>query len=678
VYFQIQALPQGEGGAVDGRVITSVPEFHRVMDLLEQQPLVAVDYETSGTKWYQNARPVGVALGAPISGKYEAFYCPFGHWTHEPQLPEGVVVQRLGRILGSERQAKMAWNLIFERHMSRQLGLEIRGPCRDGMVEAHLHNENESKALKERGKIDLRDESSADLDKLLDKHVERAAKLHRVNKTTFLDQFGYAPLPVAVVGPYAVQDILLTLRLGGFYDVQDIRGRYASIYETEIDLTEVVTDMEREGMPLSRAYLGSLHDRLSADQKLLEQRIFAECGTFRIGSADELRWILQNILRLDWTKLTPASVKAQRDARGQLSFRDYERWVKQEWNPILSVDDEVLSALAPHSPVCKLIADWRVAETLKTRYTWNLLDYCDRSDVLHGQFQPLGTNTGRLSSKNPNMQNASSDDDDRAVAFSGKKLEDGGIDPWSVKRAFIIPEGCIRGYFDYSQIELRVLAEVSADPVMLDVYANNEDIHKRTAKEVFGSTEKKFRRPAKIINFGLSYCMGDAGFARQAGIPLEEATRFLAIFFEKYPRIAPFRREFWDRIQRDQGYFENVFGRPRRIPDICQLAQVWLMRRAQRQSIGSLVQGTAAELTKCSLVRIHKLEKKLRAGIRICSTIHDEIQINFPKNRDTLALARLVKSQMEAYGDKFRKVAIVAGAEQSETTWADKTEWHLA
>jgi DNA polymerase-1 len=678
LYFQLSHVaPRARAAA--GRVITTVAEWWQCIEFLEKQDLVVLDYETSGLKWYRGHRPVGAALACMVNGKPWAIYAPFGHWTPEQQLPEAVVVEGLRRILENPRIAKMCWNIIFEKHMSRMLGLTIVGPQRDGLIEAHLWDENQlKKGLKTRAVTDLGDKSAATDADELDEYVVQAAKHMRCTKTAFLEQYGYAPLPVSVVGPYACMDGALTCLLGGFYDSKSIRTDYAETYQTEIDLTDVVVDMEARGMPLDRKYIEVLHDRLLTDQKKLEQKIFAECGTFRIGSQDELRWILQNSLKLQWTKLTKASMK---------QLRELERSIRDEWHPVLSVDDEVLMALAHHNPICKDISDWRAANTLITRYTYSLFDYCGPDDVLHGEFVPLGTNTGRFASKNPNMQNAASDSDERAQAYSGKKLEDGGIDPWSVKRIFIIPDDWLRGFHDYSQIELRVLAEESGDPVMLNAYANDEDIHTRTSMEVFGTKEKAWRRLAKIINFGLSYCMSAPGFARQAGIEVEEAEKHLDKFFQKYPRIAPFRSEFWAACQKQQGYFRNRFGRPRRVPDICMLTIVWRMRRAQRMLIGSLIQGTAAELTKASLVRIHKLNKKLGLGLHICSTIHDEIQIDYPlpkkcnraQRREVEEKARLVVAQMESYGHKFRKVRIVAESEKAESgeSWADKRKWHL-
>lgn len=279
-------------------------------------------------------------------------------------------------------------------------------------------------------------------------------------------------------------------------------------------------------------------------------------------------------------------------------------------------------------------------------------------------------NTGRLSCRNPNLQNQSADSNDRALKHSGKSLEDGGIDPWSVRRAYINKgEGWVRLLFDYSQIELRVLAFYSRDPVLVDAYLKGEDIHSRTSLEVFGTKEKAKRRLAKVINFGLSYGMAEKGFAAQTGISLADATTYLAKFFERYKGVATFKAKFWDEVRRNGGFFQNIFGRPRRIGNM-NSRDDYERGKAERKAIATLIQGTAAELTKESLVRISHYLKQEDLPAYLVSTVHDEIQIDC-KVEVMAQVAREVKRLMEDFS-MFDPIPIIVDAEYTVTSWADK------
>jgi DNA polymerase-1 len=208
---------------------------------------------------------------------------------------------------------------------------------------------------------------------------------------------------------------------------------------------------------------------------------------------------------------------------------------------------------------------------------------------------------------------------------------------------------------------------------MREVYLTGQDIHDRTSMEVFGTMEKAMRRKAKIIAFGLSYCMSAGGYARQAGVSLEQGEQDLRKFFNRYARIEPFREEFWAACRNGQppGAFTNMFGRPRRLPELLS-GNKWDRGRAERQAIGSLIQGTAAQFTKESLVRIWKWEQVARSGLLLRTTIHDDIQYDIPKAH-ALPVARAVVALMEDFPE-FAPIPIVVDVETSDTDWSRKHE----
>ena len=279
-------------------------------------------------------------------------------------------------------------------------------------------------------------------------------------------------------------------------------------------------------------------------------------------------------------------------------------------------------------------------------------------------------NTGRLSCKDPNFQNQPTDDDDRAKEYSGKSLEDGGIDPWSIRRAFIVrrsPSGkpLPRLIFDYSQVELRGIAYYSGDETMHDVYRVGGDIHAAVSREI-GCP----RRTAKTINFGLSYCLTAMGLSRQTGLTVDEAEAFMTRFEARFPGIPKLRERLWRSVRMDpNASFTNIFGRTRRIPLINSMED-WERGRAERQAIGSLIQGTASELTKESLVRVSKFLKEEKLPAFLVNTVHDELQIDSAVDC-MVTVAKGVKRLMENYPE-FSPIPIIADGSYTVTSWAEK------
>lgn len=303
---------------------------------------------------------------------------------------------------------------------------------------------------------------------------------------------------------------------------------------------------------------------------------------------------------------------------------------------------------------------------------YGLVVAVDHSHVTGGM---VTHNTGRLSCSEPNLQNLSTDDDDRSLAATGKKVKDGGSDPWSIRRAFTVRgSDWARVTLDYSQIELRVLAYYSKDPIMTDAFLRGEDLHDRTAKEVGArlGIDAIPRRIAKVIAFGLSYCMSEKGLSAQAKIPEQEAAVFLQAFFQRYAGISTFRQELWATARRQGCQWSNIFGRTRRLPDM-KADEFWKRKRAERQMIGSAIQGTAAELTKESLVRLADWFKAEKIPALLVSTVHDEIQIDCPRE----CLPQVVKGSkriMEAFPE-FHPIPIIAEPAVTFTTWADKVPY---
>jgi DNA polymerase-1 len=624
-----------------------VESLYAMKAFLESRPVLVFDTETSGVDWFKDASICGIALGSwDVSGVLHSYYIPFRHRTPECQLELSVVGPVVRELLGCPNTLKVAHNLKFDEHMVRKEGWDLCGPRYDTMIAARLYDENRNAALKGRAVEDLGRKDAVDYENRIKAEIARLAKMHGMGLTEYKSKYGYSQLNIPLCGTYACFDIEFTAELYQLYEQFNISRVYDRIWTTEMDLTSVLCDMEQQGMVIDVPYLESLRDALGGVLAALEDSIQHQLGgvTVNIGSDAELRKFLTKRLGLRLTKKTKG---------GQFA-----------------VDKDVLSQFVSSHPVLQQIIDWKEAEKLYSTYTRSILERLDKNQVLHTDFQQVGTFTGRLSCMNPNLQNQPSDSDDRAVKYTGKKLEEGGVDPWSIRRAYC-NKGAewVRLLFDYSQIELRVLAFYTRDPVMVDAYMNNEDIHSRTSMEVFGTKEKAKRRLAKVINFGLSYGMAEQGFAAQTGITLAEATEYLQIFFERYKGIPEFKAKFYEEVRQNNGYFQTIFGRPRRIPNILS-PDDFLRKQAERRAMATLIQGSAAELTKESLVRVSHYLKQERLPAYLVSTVHDELQLDCHVSVLT-PVCRKIKQLMEDFPE-FSPIPIVVDGEYTVTNWAEK------
>lgn len=633
------------------RIVEDGATFERLIAWLRTRQAVVVDYETSGLAWYHKARICGVGLGAwADSGGFFAAYVPIRHRTAQPQLPEKHVLAGVGEILADPSITKIGHNLKFEDHMSRVDGMRICGPRVDTMVAAHLYNENRPVQLEQRARDDLGVQDAYATSKLVTERIARLARENGLSRERYRARYGYSELDTHFCGRYCCGDLIHTAGLASLYLNWGVREHFPRLWDTEMRLTEVLCDTECAGLKVDTEYLSKLRDTVQATKAALGQHLWQATGGYELnpGSDHDVRKFLADVMRLPLSKVTD----------------------KGEW----SVDAEVLSEFAEGNHVCRLLLQWREADKLATTYTDSILKRLDDADFLYADLQQMGAATGRLSCKDPNFQNFPTDSNDRAVAHSGKKLKEGGVDPWSIRRAFLVREpGWTRIFLDYSQIELRVLAHYSRDPIMVDAFLQGADVHERTASEVakiLGYEPE--RRIAKIVNFGLSYGMSEIGLQRQAKIPFVEAEAFLRAFFQKYVGVQRYRYSVVQEALSNGCQWRNVFGRCRRIPAL-NSQHVNERNAAMRQMIASAIQGTAAELTKESMVRISDWLRAENSPAMLCNTVHDEIQIDAP-DECVPAVIEQCKKLMEDYPE-FAPIPILVDAETSTKSWADKTAY---
>ena len=390
-------------------------------------------------------------------------------------------------------------------------------------------------------------------------------------------------------------------------EAQELRSVY---HDIDLPLAPVLAHMEMTGIRVDTAVLAELSTRLSAQIDAIAQKVYESAGhPFNINSPQQLGKVLFEEMNL------PSPVKY---GKGKT----------------VSTAADILEGLAPAYPVAQQVLDYRQLSKLKGTYI-DALPLLIRPEThrVHTTFNQAGAATGRLSSSNPNLQNIPI------------RTEEGR----EIRAAFIPEPGWELVVADYSQIELRLLAHMSGDPVLVDSFTNDEDIHTRTAAEVFKinplMVTPEMRRSAKAVNFGIVYGQTPFGLAQQLGITRKEAETYISRYFERYAGV----REFIDKTieeVRGSGVAKTLHGRRRAIPDM-HSRNPSARSFAERTAVNTPLQGTAADLIKIAMIRIARLltEKKMQS--RLLLQVHDELVLEAPPNEKD-DLRNLVKKEMES------------------------------
>jgi len=384
----------------------------------------------------------------------------------------------------------------------------------------------------------------------------------------------------------------------------------ADVYEKiDLPLAPVLADMERTGIRVDPAELDKMSAAMEKEIHRLENEIWSLAGAeFNVNSPTQLAEILFDKLNLQ--------VAAKR-GRGK----------------VRSTAVEILQELTVQHPLPAKIIEFREIAKLKSTYVDSLPKLVHReTGRLHTSFSQTTAATGRLSSSDPNLQNIP------IRTELGREI----------RAAFVAENGRVLLSADYSQIELRVMAHMSGDPVLVEAFRNGEDIHARTAQEVFGvgplMQTAEHRRAAKAINFGIIYGLSAFGLAQQLGISQKEAAQFIAAYFTRYRGV----KEFLDNIlveTRKTGAAKTLFGRTRPIPEITS-PQVQLRNFAERTALNSPLQGTAADLIKLAMIHIHKRLADEQFEARMILQVHDELLFEAPP-KELKKLEALVRQEME-------------------------------
>jgi DNA polymerase-1 len=401
----------------------------------------------------------------------------------------------------------------------------------------------------------------------------------------------------------AIQVLAATMRR----DVEAIDA--AEVYKTiDLPLVSVLLEMERTGVRIDVNVLAGLAEDLNAEMSQVSEQIFAQSGErFNLNSPKQLGEVLFNKMKLP---------KPLKYGKGK----------------VVSTAQDVLEELALHHPVPAQVLAYRQLAKLKSNYVDSLPLLADREGRVHTTFNQVGTATGRLSSTNPNLQN---------IPIRTEKGRE-------IRAAFIAAPGRVLLSADYSQIELRLMAHFSDDPLLLQAYRAGQDIHTLTASEVFGvppgSMSKETRNRAKAVNFGIVYGISPFGLAANLNIPQAEAKLYIETYFARYVGV----RQFIDRLLEDTRVTQRVrtlFGRVRPIPDI-QSRNPNLRGFAERTAVNTPLQGTAADMIKIAMIRIRERLRTHRLESKMTLQVHDELLFDVPDG-EVETMRSLVKEEME-------------------------------
>ena len=566
---------------------------------------VAIDTETTSLD-AMNASLVGISIAFQAG---EAVYIPVGHsLTAAPeQLDLQDVLGRLKPHLENPALKKIGQNLKYDQHVFANYGIALNGIAGDAMLASYIIESH--------------------LGHGLDELSERWLGLETITYESLCGkgakQIGFADVAIEQATEYAAQDADFALRLEAHLRAQ-MDAKQLEMYEKmELPVAQVLFEMERNGVQIDRAELARQSAELGAELMKLEQEAYAAAGQpFNLNSPKQLQEIL-------FDKMGIPTKGLKKTAKGGIS-----------------TNEAVLEQLAPDYPLPKIILQNRSLAKLKSTYTDKLPEMISPKDGrVHTTYAQAVAITGRLASNNPNLQNIP------IRTAEGRR----------VRRAFTAPQGSVIVSADYSQIELRIMAHLSGDKTLIAAFQNSEDVHRRTAAEVFGiapeNVSSEQRRYAKTINFGLIYGMGQYGLAKSLGIDNLSAKTFIDRYFARYPGVAEYMQRTKEQAAA-QGFVETLFGRRLYLPDI-RNKNANARAGAERAAINAPMQGTASDLIKRAMIDVSRWLVSDDLKSKLIMQVHDELVLEVPEAELDLVKEKLPQI-MAKVDDGMLKVPLVA------------------
>ncbi len=570
-------------------LITNVDQIDEWIKEAEEKGELAIDTETSSLDPHQ-ANLVGISLCTKIG---KACYIPVGHKSGK-SLKKEDVLKKLKPILRDRSIKKIGQNIKFDFIVLLKHGIEMNS-IEDTMLMSYVLSAGKNRH---------------NMDTLSEIHLGHKTISYKEIVGTGKKEINFSEVEINKAMEYAAEDADITFRLYKIFNKSLKVEKLTNLYETfEKPLIKILANMEIEGIKIDKKFLKILSEKFEKKIKKLEKDIFnISKKEFNIGSPKQLGEIIYNDLKIAVLKKTKkGSFATSASVLEDLAFKGHK--------------------------FPQLVLDWRQVSKLKNTYTDSLQEHINpNTKRVHTSFLLAATNTGRLASSDPNLQNIPI------------KSEDGK----DIRKAFIAEKGFELISADYNQIEMRILADLANVKELKKAFKNNEDIHSLTASQVFNIDIKKvnqdMRRKAKAINFGIIYGISQYGLAKQINVSNHEAAEFLNAYFNKFPEIKIYMEDTI-KFCRRSGYVNNIFGRRSYFNSIND--KNFNVRNFQeRAAINAPIQGSASEIMRLAMIRLDKRLKELKNDkIKILLQIHDELIFEVPKN-EVKKTVKIIKEEM--------------------------------
>lgn len=591
--------------SVEYETILTEQQLQSWLDKLQKADVVAVDTETTSLN-YMQAELVGLSFATEA---HKAAYLPLQHdYPGAPeQLPFQATLDKLKPILEDPAIKKVGQHLKYDQNVLSHYGIRINGIVNDTMLASYILNSVAGKH---------------DMDSLALRYLNCSTVSFEDIAGKGAKQLTFNQIELEKAAHYAAEDADITLRLHQVLSekLAEQPGLLQVLSDIELPLARVLAQIEQNGVLIDVHQLNQLSNTFALRAAELEKAVHEEAGeVFNLGSTKQLQDILFNKMSLPVLKKTPKGAP--------------------------STSEEVLQELAMDYPLPAQIMEYRGLTKLRNTYTDKLPKMVDsKTGRVHTSYHQAVAVTGRLSSTEPNLQNIPIRNE------AGR----------SIRKAFIAPKGYKIVAADYSQIELRIMAHLSGDAGLINAFQKGLDIHKSTAAEVFSvsldDVTADQRRSAKAINFGLIYGMSAFGLAKQLNIPRHEAQNYMDLYFQRYPGVLQYMEDTRAKAA-EQGYVETVYGRRLYLPEIN--AKNGARRKAaERAAINAPMQGTAADIIKRAMLRVHDwLQTQDPEQAKMIMQVHDELVFEI-KEQSIEEYTKQIQSLMEA--ENTLKIPLIA------------------
>ena len=556
---------------------------------LASAPLICFDSETTSLE-PMTAKIVGLSFSVEAGS---AAYLPLMHdyFDAPVQLNFAECLAKIKPILENPAIKKVGQNLKYDQHVLANHGIAINGIAHDTLLQSYVFESHKSHGM----------------DALSERHLGFKPISFEEVAGKGAKQVTFNQVTVETAAEYAAEDADITLQLHlAMYPQVAADSKLDYIYShIEMPSSKALFNIERNGVLIDRVMLASQSNEIGNKLIALENQAYELAGQpFNLASPKQLQEILFDKLGIKPTKKTPSGAP--------------------------STDEDVLQELALDHPLPKVLLEYRGLAKLKSTYTDKLPRMINASTGrVHTSYNQAVAITGRLASSDPNLQNIP------VRSAEGRRI----------REAFIAPAGSVIVSADYSQIELRIMAHLSQDAGMLKAFANNEDIHRHTAAEIFGveltAVNSEQRRYAKVINFGLIYGMSAFGLAQNLNIDRASAQSYIERYFARYPGVRDYMQSTRD-MAKQRGFVETYFGRRLWVPEINSPNG---MRRAgaERAAINAPMQGTAADLIKLAMIAVDQWLGEAKLQTKLIMQVHDELVLEVPESELAVVKAKLTE-----------------------------------